>query len=67
MVGRIDTEQVHELVERGATLIEVLGRSEYRREHLPGARNIPLSKLDAGAVADLDRNAPVVAYCFDFQ
>ena len=67
MVTRIDTDEVRELAAVGAVVIEVLGRSEYEREHLPGARHIPLSKLDASRVADIDRDTPVVVYCFDFQ
>lgn len=67
MVSRIDTDEVRALMDAGAVVIEVLGRSEYDKEHLPGARHIPLSKLHADAVADIDRGTPVVVYCFDFQ
>lgn len=67
MVERIDTERVQELIALGAVVLEVLPAAEFEREHLPGARSIPLADLTAGRVADLDRAAPVVAYCFDYQ
>jgi rhodanese-related sulfurtransferase len=41
VVGR---EQVRELGEAGARLVEVLPKKEYERVHLPGAANIPLTK-----------------------
>jgi len=48
-----------------AQLIEVLPVDEYEEEHLPDALNVPLRKLDAEAVASLDRERPVVVYCWD--
>lgn len=62
---RIELTQLRELLDEGATLIEVLPPEEYAEEHLPGAINIPLKNLDAEAVAGLDRQNPVVAYCWD--
>ena len=63
----IDTGALLDLLERGAQLVEVLGRKEYREEYLPGAVNIPLTELDAKAASALDRDRAVVAYCFDYQ
>jgi rhodanese-related sulfurtransferase len=48
-------------------LVEVLPRREFDEEHLPGAVNIPLSSMDEGAVASLDRSRRVVTYCYDLQ
>lgn len=67
MVKQLDTVELQRLLAGGAQLLEVLPPSEYEEEHLPGARNIPLTELTREAVADLDPNAPVVAYCFDYQ
>jgi rhodanese-related sulfurtransferase len=63
----IDTEEAVRLAESGATLLEVLPASAYRREHLPGARNVPMPDLTRDRVADLDPGAPVVVYCYDTE
>jgi rhodanese-related sulfurtransferase len=65
MPTRIDLAQVRELLDGGAQLLEVLPRTEYTEEHLPGAVNIPLKELDATTAAQLDRSRPVVVYCWD--
>ncbi len=53
--------------EEGAQLVEVLPHEEYEEEHLPGAINIPLKKLDRDTTAQLRRDAPVIVYCHDYQ
>ncbi len=53
--------------EEGAQLVDVLPREEYEEEHLPGAINIPLKKLDRDTTAQLRRDAPVIVYCHDYQ
>ena len=58
-------DEVRELLEEGAQLVEVLPREEYEEEHLPGAISIPLKELDGEAAAGLDRDAPVIVYCHD--
>jgi rhodanese-related sulfurtransferase len=58
--------EVKQLLDRGAQLVDVLGADEFERDHLPGAINIPLKRLDGGTVADLDRTRPVLVYCNDF-
>jgi rhodanese-related sulfurtransferase len=57
---------VRELLDRGAQLVDVLGEDEFEHDHLPGAVNIPLKRLDATTVAGLDRERPVLVYCNDF-
>ena len=61
----IDRQELQELIERGAQLVEVLPKEEYEEEHLPGAINIPLRRIDAEAREKLDPNRPVVVYCWD--
>jgi rhodanese-related sulfurtransferase len=52
----------------GAQLLEVLPAEDFRREHLPGASNIPLPELTLErAEADLDPHRPVVVYCYDTE
>jgi rhodanese-related sulfurtransferase len=60
-------DEVRELLEEGAQLVDVLRRKEYEEEHLPGAINIPLKELDREATARLRRDAPVIVYCHDYQ
>ena len=63
----IDRDRVQHLLEQGAQLIEVLPEDEYADEHLPGAINIPLKTLDRETTRQLDRDRPVIAYCYDYQ
>ena len=58
-------EKLQELLAAGAQLVEVLPEDEYREEHLPGAVNIPLKKLDAESTAQLDKRKAIVVYCWD--
>ncbi|MHB8587357.1 MAG: rhodanese-like domain-containing protein [Candidatus Dormibacteraceae bacterium] len=60
----IDREEVRALVEQGAQLVEVLPAKEYAEDHLPGAVSHPLRQLDKEA-DQIDRNRPVIVYCWD--
>jgi rhodanese-related sulfurtransferase len=65
MTERIGVERVRELVGEGAQLVEVLPRGEYEEQHVPGAINIPLKELDAGALGVLNSDKAVIVYCWD--
>jgi rhodanese-related sulfurtransferase len=65
MATRIWLEQLETLIERGAQVVEVLPEDDYAPAHLPGAINLPLRQLDAQAVTVLDRERPIVVYCWD--
>ena len=65
MAARIWLEQLQELVDRGAQVVEVLPEDDYAPAHLPGAVNLPLRELDEHHAAVLDRTRPVVVYCWD--
>jgi rhodanese-related sulfurtransferase len=65
MPTEIGREDVQRLVADGAQLVEVLGAEEYEAEHLTGAINIPLRRIDAEARDRLDPNRPVIVYCWD--
>jgi rhodanese-related sulfurtransferase len=68
MPTAIFRDAVRRLVqEEGAQLVDVLPREEYEEEHLPGAINIPLKELDRETIARLNRDAPVIVYCHDYQ
>ncbi len=61
----IQHDDVQRLVAAGAQLVDVLPRAEYDTEHIAGAINIPLKELDAQSTAILDRDRPVIVYCWD--
>jgi rhodanese-related sulfurtransferase len=67
MPTNIDRHGVQRLVAEGAQLVEVLPAKDYEDEHLPGAINIPLKQLDRKTTTILDRNQPVIVYCYDNQ
>ncbi len=67
MVHRADRNQIRQLLERGAQLVEVMPPDEYEYEHLPGAINIPLKTLDVESARRLDHGRPVIVYCYDYQ
>jgi rhodanese-related sulfurtransferase len=63
---RIGRSELERLLERDdVQLVEVLPREEFEDEHLPGAINVPLRHIEREAGGRLDRNRPVVVYCFD--
>jgi rhodanese-related sulfurtransferase len=65
MAALVDRDQLPGLVARGADLIEVLPLKEYNEDHLPGARSLPLAKIDRESVESMDRDRDVVVYCWD--
>ena len=67
MLTNIYRDDVRRLVADGAQLVEVLLEQEYAEEHLPGAINIPLKRLDRQTAAQLQPDRPVIVYCFDYQ
>ena len=67
-MNNIDRQQLQRLLsEEHAQLVEVLPAPEYDEAHLPGALNIPLEQLGSQALPRLDRDRPVVVYCYDTQ
>lgn len=64
-MASIDYPQLRRLLDDGAQLVEVLPAGEYAEMHLPGAVNIPLKTLDAATTTALDRDRPVIVYCWD--
>lgn len=64
MPREIDREALRRLVDQGAQLVEVLPVDDYEEDHLPGAVNLPLPRLEQ-ATTLLERDRAVVLYCFD--
>jgi rhodanese-related sulfurtransferase len=64
----IRRKDVKTLVEQGRVqLIDVLPASEYRKEHLPHAINVPLQTITPEATRTLRKDVAVIVYCGDFQ
>ena len=61
----IDRNELQLLLAEGAQLVEVLPREEFEEEHLPGAINLPLRRIEKEARERLDPARAVVVYCFD--
>jgi len=68
MPRAIDTDELQRLLgEQNVQLVEVLPASNYEKEHIRSAINIPLRELDDRAPVELERERPVVVYCNDYQ
>ena len=65
MPGTIGRRELQSLLEEGAQLVEVLPADDYEEEHLPGAINIPLRRIDREARERLDPTRAVIVYCWD--
>jgi rhodanese-related sulfurtransferase len=67
MPQEIDIDQIRPLLDKGAQLVEVLPPAEFDEEHLPGAINVPLKQMTEEATASLDKDRPIIVYCWDYQ
>ncbi len=65
MAQEVDREGIRRLMERGAQIVDVLPAQDYREDHLPGAINLPIRKIETEASQVLDRARPIVVYCAD--
>ena len=65
MFATVDRDQVRRMAGEGAQLVEVLESRQFRMAHLPGAVHIPAWELSRERAAQLDRERPVIVYCFD--
>ena len=63
MPTAITRHEVHRLMrDEEAVLIEVLPSQEYEDEHIAGAINIPLKRLNSETVSYLNKARPVIVY-----
>jgi len=62
MPKAISRDQLLELLETGAQLVEVLPRHEYDEEHPPDANHLPLKSLNSETATTLGRGRPVIVY-----
>lgn len=65
MAREIGRDRVRQLMEQGAQIVDVLPAREYGEDHLPGAINLPLRKIETEASKVLDVTRAIVVYCAD--
>ena len=65
MPKQVDRDAIRALLDQGAQLVEVLPKNEYEEDHLPGAINLPLRRIDTEAATVLGRDRPIIVYCWD--
>jgi len=61
----VSRQEVQDLMARGAQVVDVLPAEEYQEDHLPGAINLSLRRIETEAKTALDPGRPVVVYCWD--
>jgi hypothetical protein len=64
-VREVSRQEVQDLMKQGVQLVDVLPTEEFQDDHLPGAINLPLRKVETEARRVLDPSRPVVVYCWD--
>lgn len=55
---RISPDEARNRIAQGAVLIDIRDPDEHARQHIPGARNLPVHELDA-----LDQSDAVIFHC----
>ena len=55
----LDPSEARAAIATGARLIDIRGTDEYAREHIPGATNVPLDRIDELA----NGPSPVIFHC----
>ncbi len=63
MPTSITREEVQRLMrDESAQLVEVLPSQEYQDEHIQGAINLPLKRLNRDTASGLDEARPLIVY-----
>ncbi|MHC4885095.1 MAG: rhodanese-like domain-containing protein [Planctomycetota bacterium] len=67
-VNYIDAATVQKFIaeKKGLTIIDVLGAESYAKNHIKGAKSIPLAKLE-GLMGTLKKDAPIIVYCANLK
>src|SRR5436309_7140619 len=55
------------VAQRRVQLVEVLPASEFKKEHLPEAVNVPLETMTAATTKSLRKDQAVIVYCYDYR
>lgn len=69
MIKQITREELQRMraAQEKFTLVDVLSRESFDREHIPGAVSMPLAGLKRLALRLLDKNDTIVVYCASFE
>jgi rhodanese-related sulfurtransferase len=65
MPRQVDLEGLRRLMDEGAQVVDVLPAREYGEDHVPGAINLPLRRIETEGRQVLDPDRPIVVYCAD--
>jgi rhodanese-related sulfurtransferase len=65
MPREIDLDGLRRLMDQGAQVVDVLPARDYGEDHIPGAVNLTLRRIETEARQVLDRARPIVVYCAD--
>ena len=65
MMQELERQGVQDLIKKGVQVVGVLPAQEFEEDHLPGAINLPLRKIETEAKERLDPSQPVILYCWD--
>jgi rhodanese-related sulfurtransferase len=65
MTRQIDLEELRRLMDHGVQVVDVLPAREYGEDHIPGAVNLPIRRIETEARQVLDPDRPIVVYCAD--
>ena len=63
MPSNASRDDVQRLLREGALLIDALPEDAYAEEHIEGAINLPIGKIDREGVAGFNRERAVIVYC----
>jgi rhodanese-related sulfurtransferase len=64
MVKQVGHQEVLDLLENGANLMDVLPHADYEESRIQGAGSLPLKELHERS-SSLEKSAPVIVYCAD--
>lgn len=67
MPTKIEREEVQRMVDAGAHVLDVRSAEDYASEHIQGAISLPIKELDRQRAAQLERDQPLITYCWDHQ
>lgn len=59
----VSPQEAKRLIEQGALLIDIRDSTEYRREHIPNARSLPLTDITAGKTVEGTERQPIIFHC----
>ena len=62
MNSEISCEQLHQLLAKGAQLIDVRSTMEFNQGALNGAINLPINTIQS-SIESIDKSKPVLLYC----